>query len=129
MLIPEDCKYTKDHEWARLQGGKVMVGITDFAQQQLGDVVYIELPSKGDRVEGGKPFGVIESVKAVSDLISPVTGVVDEVNTDLLQHPEWVNQDPYGKGWMILILPDNPSQWEQLLDARAYESLLSEEGK
>lgn len=129
MLIPEDCKYTKDHEWARLQGGKVRVGITDFAQQQLGDVVYIELPSKGDRVEGGKPFGVIESVKAVSDLISPVTGVVDEVNTDLLQHPEWVNQDPYGKGWMILILPDNPSQWEQLLDARAYESLLSEEGK
>jgi glycine cleavage system H protein len=129
MLIPEDCKYTKDHEWARLQGGKVMVGITDFAQQQLGDVVYIELPSKGDRVEGGKPFGVIESVKAVSDLISPVTGVVDEVNTDLLQHPEWVNQDPYGKGWMILILPDNPSQWEELLDARAYESLLSEEGK
>lgn len=105
------------------------VGITDFAQQQLGDVVYIELPSKGDRVEGGKPFGVIESVKAVSDLISPVTGVVDEVNTDLLQHPEWVNQDPYGKGWMILILPDNPSQWEELLDARAYESLLSEEGK
>jgi glycine cleavage system H protein len=129
MLIPEDCKYTKDHEWARLQGGKVRVGITDFAQQQLGDVVYIELPSKGDRVEGGKPFGVIESVKAVSDLISPVTGVVDEVNTDLLQHPEWVNQDPYGKGWMILILPDNPSQWEELLDARAYESLLSEEGK
>jgi glycine cleavage system H protein len=129
MLIPEDCRYTKDHEWARLQGGKVRVGITDFAQQQLGDVVYIELPSKGDRVEGGKPFGVIESVKAVSDLISPVTGVVDEVNTDLLQHPEWVNQDPYGKGWMILILPDNPSQWEQLLDARAYESLLSEEGK
>jgi glycine cleavage system H protein len=129
MLIPEDCRYTKDHEWARLQGGKVRVGITDFAQQQLGDVVYIELPSKGDRVEGGKPFGVIESVKAVSDLISPVTGVVDEVNTDLLQHPEWVNQDPYGKGWMILILPDNPSQWEELLDARAYESLLSEEGK
>jgi glycine cleavage system H protein len=129
MLIPEDCKYTKDHEWARLQGGKVRVGITDFAQQQLGDVVYIELPSKGDRVEGGKPFGVIESVKAVSDLVSPVTGVVDEVNTDLLQHPEWVNQDPYGKGWMILILPDNPSQWEELLDARAYESLLSEEGK
>ena len=129
MLIPEDCRYTKDHEWARPQGGKVRVGITDFAQQQLGDVVYIELPSKGDRVEGGKPFGVIESVKAVSDLISPVTGVVDEVNTDLLQHPEWVNQDPYGKGWMILILPDNPSQWEELLDARAYESLLSEEGK
>lgn len=129
MLIPEDCRYTKDHEWARLQGGKVRVGITDFAQQQLGDVVYIELPSKGDRVEGGKPFGVIESVKAVSDLISPVTGVVDEVNTDLLQHPEWVNQDPYGKGWMILILPDNPSQWEELLDPRAYESLLSEEGK
>jgi glycine cleavage system H protein len=129
MLIPEDCRYTKDHEWARLQGGKVRVGITDFAQQQLGDVVYIELPSKGDRVEGGKPFGVIESVKAVSDLISPVTGFVDEVNTDLLQHPEWVNQDPYGKGWMILILPDNPSQWEELLDARAYESLLSEEGK
>jgi glycine cleavage system H protein len=129
MLIPEDCRYTKDHEWARLQGGKVRVGITDFAQQQLGDVVYIELPSKGDRVEGGKPFGVIESVKAVSDLVSPVTGVVDEVNTDLLQHPEWVNQDPYGKGWMILILPDNPSQWEELLDARAYESLLSEEGK
>ncbi len=129
MLIPEDCRYTKDHEWARLQGGKVRVGITDFAQQQLGDVVYIELPSKGDRVEGGKPFGVIESVKAVSDLISPVTGVVEEVNTDLFQHPEWVNQDPYGKGWMILVLPDSPSQWEDLLDARAYESLLSEEGK
>lgn len=128
MLIPEDCKYTKDHEWARLQGGKVRVGITDFAQQQLGDIVYIELPSKGERVEAGKPFGVIESVKAVSDLVAPITGVVEEINTELAQHPEWVNQDPYGKGWMIVVLPENPSQWGELLDADSYRSFLSEQG-
>lgn len=129
MLIPDGLKYSKDHEWAKAQGKRVWIGITDFAQQQLGDVVYIELPASGDRTEAGRAFGVIESVKAVSDLVSPVTGEVVEVNIELLQHPEWVNQDPYGKGWMIIVEAQDPSELDRLLDATAYRNYLEEDLK
>lgn len=129
MLIPDGLKYSKDHEWAKAQGKRVWIGITDFAQQQLGDVVYIELPTAGDRAEAGRAFGVIESVKAVSDLVSPVTGEVVEVNIELLQHPEWVNQDPYGKGWMIIVEAQDPSELDRLLDATAYRNYLEEDLK
>lgn len=127
MRVPENLKYSKDHEWARLDDGKVVVGVTDFAQQQLGDVVYIELPSLGTRVKAGAAFGVIESVKAVSDLLSPVSGDVVDVNRELPDHPEWVNQDPYGKAWMIVVAPEDPSEMSFLMDARGYAGFLAEE--
>lgn len=127
MLIPDHLKYSKDHEWARLDASKVLVGITDFAQQQLGDIVYLELPAQGTRVEAGGAFGVIESVKAVSDLLAPVSGEVLEVNQELLDHPEWVNQDPYGKAWMIVVALEDPAELERLLDAAAYTEFLAKE--
>lgn len=127
MKVPENLNYSKDHEWARLDDGKVVVGITDFAQQQLGDVVYIELPSLGTRVKAGGAFGVIESVKAVSDLLSPVSGEVVDVNRELPDHPEWVNQDPYGKAWMIVVAPEDPSEMSFLMDAQGYAGFLAEE--
>ncbi len=127
MLFPENLRYSKDHEWARLEEGRILVGITDFAQQQLGDIVYVELPSPGERVEAGRSFGVVESVKAVSDLLAPVSGEVLEVNKGLMEHPEWVNQDPYGKGWMIWVKAENPSELEELLDAMGYEAFIAEE--
>lgn len=127
MLLPDELKYSKDHEWARLEQGRVLVGITDFAQQQLGDIVYVELPSPGERVEAGHAFGVVESVKAVSDLLAPVSGEVVDVNRALSEHPEWVNQDPYGKGWMIALRAENLSELEGLLDASGYEAFIAEE--
>jgi glycine cleavage system H protein len=127
MSVPDQLRYSKDHEWARLEGSRVLVGITDFAQKQLGDIVYVELPSQGDRVEAGRAFGVVESVKAVSDLLAPVSGEVLEVNGALSEHPEWVNQDPYGKGWMIAVGAENPSELEGLLDAKGYEAFIAED--
>lgn len=127
MLLPDHLRYSKDHEWARLEEGRVLVGITDFAQQQLGDIVYVELPGPGERVEAGRAFGVVESVKAVSDLLAPVTGEVVEVNRDLSEHPEWINQDPYGKGWMIAVIADNPSELDELLDSSGYGAFIAEE--
>ncbi len=127
MLIPDHLRYSKDHEWASVEDGRVLVGITDFAQQQLGDIVYVELPSPGEKLKAGQSFGVVESVKAVSDLLAPVSGEVLEVNGELSQHPEWVNQDPYGKGWMIAVAIDDPSELEGLLDARGYGAFIAEE--
>jgi len=127
MLLPDNLRYSKDHEWARPEEGRVLVGITDFAQQQLGDIVYVELPSPGERVEAGHAFGVVESVKAVSDLLAPVSGQVVEVNRALSEHPEWVNQDPYGKGWMIEVQAENPSELDELLDASGYGAFIAEE--
>ncbi len=127
MLIPDHLRYSKDHEWASVEDGRVLVGITDFAQQQLGDIVYVELPSPREKLKAGQSFGVVESVKAVSDLLAPVSGEVLEVNGELSQHPEWVNQDPYGKGWMIAVAMDDPSELEGLLDARGYGALIAEE--
>ena len=104
--VPEDCRYLESHEWARPENGAVRVGISDFAQDELGDVVFVELPDEGDQFEREEAFGVVESIKAVSDLYSPVGGTVVEVNDALVEEPELVNEDPYGEGWMIAVEPD-----------------------
>lgn len=127
MEVPRDLYYSRDHQWARVVGGHATVGITDYAQGQLGDVVYLELPVEGDRVEAGRNFGVIESVKAVSDLLAPVSGKVMKVNHELMDHLEWINQDPYGKGWMIVVAMAVPGDLEGLLDHTAYLGLISEQ--
>ena len=124
---PEDLSYTKDHEWVRVAAEQATVGITDHAQQQLGDVVYVELPRVDDKFEAGEPFGSVESVKAVSEIYMPVSGVVVNVNGALNDAPEKVNTDPYGDGWMIAIKPDNPSQLDALLTAAEYEDYIKEE--
>ena len=126
--VPKDLKYTREHEWAKQEGGRVRVGITAYAQDQLGDVVFVELPKVGAKVTASKAFGVVESVKAVSDLFAPVSGEVVEVNAELGQKPETVNADPYGKGWMILIKPSNKAEWDQLLTAQQYEAFLKQGG-
>ncbi len=127
MNFPEDLKYTRDHEWARVQGAKVTVGITDFAQDQLGDVVYVELPEVGDEVKKGETFGVVESTKAVSDLFAPVSGKVVEVNGPLVDAPETVNEDPYEEGWMIVVENSNPKELAELLDGPTYRKFVEEE--
>jgi len=118
---PSDLVYTLEDEWARVEEDRVLVGVTDYAQQQLGDVVFVELPKVGATLEKGDPFGVIESVKAVSDLYAPVSGQVVDVNADLADRPELVNEDCYGDGWMIAIAMSDPSELKQLLDAKGYE--------
>jgi glycine cleavage system H protein len=121
-MYPPDLKYTKDHEWVRLGGGDARVGITDYAQKQLGDVVYLELPAVGRSLKKGEVFGTIESVKAVSELYSPVSGEVTEVNSSLAQNPETVNKDPHGS-WMIAVKVSDAGESGDLLDARAYTDL------
>ncbi|HVB96147.1 MAG TPA: glycine cleavage system protein GcvH [Chloroflexota bacterium] len=123
-MNPQDLGYTKDHEWIRIEGTRGVVGITYFAQEELGDVVFVELPKIGSLVEGGKTFGVVESVKTASDLYAPVSGTVAEVNTKLIDRPELVNQDPYGEGWMIVVDLFDPSQVSSLLTAEQYEAIL-----
>ncbi len=118
--IPEDLRYSKDDEWARPEGSRVVVGITDYAQKQLGDIVYVELPVVGTTLHQGDVFGVVESVKAVSDLYSPLSGEVVEINSDLGGRPETVNEDCYGDGWMIALAVDDPAEVDDLLDAAAY---------
>ncbi|MEI7704918.1 MAG: glycine cleavage system protein GcvH [Deltaproteobacteria bacterium] len=127
MNVPDDLKYTRDHEWARIQGNRITVGITDFAQDQLGDVVFVELPDVGDEVKKGETFGVVESTKAVSDLFAPVSGKVVEVNAPLVDAPETVNEDPYEEGWMIVIEASDPKELGELLDASAYRKFVEEE--
>jgi glycine cleavage system H protein len=124
MVDPADRKYTKEHEWVRIDGETAVVGITDFAQDQLGDVVYVELPKVGDRVEMMKPFGVIESVKTASDLYAPLTGTVVEVNPDLTDAPQSVNDAPYEGGWLIKVKPDDPTELDQLMTAEQYGELV-----
>ncbi|HMG32533.1 MAG TPA: glycine cleavage system protein GcvH [Blastocatellia bacterium] len=124
---PEDLSYTKDHEWVRVKGGDATVGITDHAQNQLGDVVYVELPKIGDKFDAADPFGSVESVKAVSEIYMPVSGSVIEVNSSLNDAPEKVNTDPYGEGWMIRIKIDNPAEVDALLSAAEYEDYIKEE--
>jgi len=126
--VPKDLKYTREHEWAKQEGGRVRVGITAYAQDQLGDVVFVELPKVGAKVTASKAFGVVESVKAVSDLFAPVSGEVVEVNAELGQKPETVNADPYGKGWMIAVKPSTKAEWDQLLTAEQYEEFLRQGG-
>jgi glycine cleavage system H protein len=122
-MYPNDLKYTKDHEWVRLQGDEASVGITDYAQRQLGDVVFVELPDVGRKVAQGEVFGNIESVKAVSELFSPVSGEIVAVNTDLANHPEAVNAKPH-ETWMIRLRPSAPVEASALLDAAAYGALI-----
>jgi glycine cleavage system H protein len=123
MSYPDDRKYTKDHEWVRLSGGVAEVGVTDYAQQQLGDIVYVELPDVGAQVSASQAFGSIESVKAVSELFAPVSGRVTEVNDHVRQHPEAVNADPHGT-WIIKVDVSNPAEDAALLDSRQYQELL-----
>jgi len=126
--VPADLRYTREHEWARREGTRVRVGITAFAQEQLGDVVFVELPKIGAAATASKPFGVVESVKAVSDLFAPVSGKVVEINGELAQKPETVNADPYGKGWMIVLEPSSAAEWDALLTAAEYETLIAQAG-
>jgi glycine cleavage system H protein len=125
-MAPGDLRYTKDHEWVRVDGDTATIGVTDFAANQLGDVVFVDLPAAGKAVEQSATFGVVESVKAVSDLYAPVSGEVVEVNGELGSNPELVNSDPYGAGWMIKVRLGDAAQVEGLLDAAGYEKLTAE---
>ena len=118
--IPNELRYTREDEWIRIEGERVVIGISDYAQQQLGDVVFVELPAVGATIERGEPFGVVESVKAVADLFGPVSGRVVESNAVLTDQPELVNSDCYGDGWMLVVEPDDPGEIEDLLVASAY---------
>ena len=119
--VPAELRYTKEHEWARREGDRVRIGITDFAQAQLGDVVFVELPKVGARLTSMKTFGVVESVKAVSDLYAPVSGEVAEVNAELGKKPELVNKDPYGQAWMLVVTLADPKELDALMSAADYE--------
>ena len=124
MNLPADLKYTKDHEWIKIEENIATVGITDFAQRELGDIVYVDVDTLDDTVEEGEVFGSVEAVKTVSDLFMPLTGEVIEFNEELEDEPELVNSDPYGKGWMIKIEMSDTSQIEELLNAEAYKELI-----
>jgi glycine cleavage system H protein len=124
--VPDGRRYTQEHEWAMVAGDLVVVGITDFAQHELGDVVYVELPKVGGRVSAFEEFGVVESVKAASDLYSPLSGEVVEVNTELGEHPELVNESPFDRGWMMRVRPDDLADLDQLMDAQAYRQLIEQ---
>ena len=126
--VPGDLRYTREHEWAKIEGKRARVGITHYAQDQLGDVVFVELPKIGAKVTQLQTFGVVESVKAVSDLFAPLSGVVTEVNQELTQQPERVNRDPYGAGWLIVIELSNPAEADKLMSAQQYEEFLKTAG-
>ena len=126
MSYPTDCKYTKEHEWIRVNGRSATVGITDYAQQSLGDIVFVEMPKVGAELAAGKTFGTVESVKAVSDLFAPASGTVTEVNTELNTSPEKVNRDPHG-AWMVKLTLKNPSELDALLSSADYEKFVAEE--
>ena len=127
MEFPEDVRYTAEHEWARLEGGIVTIGITSYATDQLGDVVYVELPAVGQALEAMKPFGVVEAVKTVSDLFAPIAGTVTEVNGALADNPALVNQAPFGEGWMIKLKPAQASDVQGLMSHEDYEKLVEEQ--
>jgi glycine cleavage system H protein len=124
MNIPNNVKYTAEHEWIRIEGQFGWIGITDYAQSELGDIVYVEVPAVGTKMEKGKSFGTIEAVKAVSDLFAPIAGEITEVNSQVKDHPEIVNKDPYGSGWMVKIAIADMTQVNALLDVQAYKSLI-----
>ncbi len=126
MNCPENVKYSKSHEWVRYEGEEAVIGLTDFAQSELGDLVFVNLPEPGDPVTAGEPLGDVESVKAVSDVFSPVTGTVKEINEELLDHPELINEDPYG-AWLIRV--EDVQEEEELLDAQAYKAHCEAEGQ
>lgn len=125
MNIPQNLKYTNEHEWIRVEGEIAYVGITDYAQEQLGDIVFVDIPTVGESIEAGETFGTIEVVKTISDLFLPVSGEVLEQNEALEANPELVNKDPYGEGWLIKIRPENVSDVDSLLDAEAYKAVIN----
>ena len=126
MNVPDDLGYTSDHEWARREGDRVRMGITDYAQDALGDVVFVQLPEPGAAVTAGQPFSEVESTKSVSDIYAPVAGTVVEINSDLNDSPQRVNEDPYGEGWICVIELADPAGFDALLDAEAYRKLIEE---
>ncbi len=127
MPRQEDCKFTKDHEWVHLQGDVATIGITDFAQQELGDIVYVNMGEAGRRISDREEIGEIESVKAVAEVYAPITGEIIEINPGLSDHPETLNSDPFGEGWLIRVRPDDPTQIERLLTLADYEKFLKDE--
>ena len=124
MTFPENLRYTKDHEWVLIEGNTATVGITDYAQRELGDIVYVEVESKGKNLAKESVFGTVEAVKTVSDLFLPLSGTITEFNGDLEAQPELVNNDPYGGGWMVRMTIDTPDEIKELLDAKAYQDLV-----
>lgn len=124
MNFPQELKYTKDHEWVKIEGDLVVIGITDFAQSELGDIVYVDVDTLDETIDANEVFGSVEAVKTVSDLFMPITGEVVAFNEELEDEPEVVNEDPYGKGWMIKVKPDNIEDVQDLLDAKAYKELI-----
>ena len=124
MNFPDNLRYTKDHEWVNLEGNVATIGITDFAQRELGDIVYVEVETIGKELEAGAVFGTVEAVKTVSDLFLPVSGTITELNPNLAGVPEAVNNDPYGEGWMVKMTVNNPADVEALMDAKAYEAMV-----
>lgn len=123
-MVPKDLKYTREHEWVRVQGDRVTVGITDYAQKELGDIVFIDLPSIGEKISAKSVMGTIESVKAVSEFFAPISGEIMETNDDLEHSPELINQDPYGKGWIVIIEPNDPKEFNELITPVTYGSLI-----
>jgi glycine cleavage system H protein len=124
MNVPDDLRYTSDHEWARPEGGQLRIGITDYAQDALGDIVFVQLPEPGATVAAGDSFGEVESTKSVSDVYAPISGRIVEINSELADAPERINEDPYGEGWLCLIAPDDPDAVSGLLDAEGYAKLI-----
>ncbi|MEW9675958.1 glycine cleavage system protein GcvH [Lentibacillus sp. L22] len=127
MSLPEELLYSEEHEWVKKEDDKVRIGITDFAQDELGDIVFVELPEVGDDIEADEPFGSVESVKTVSELYAPISGKVVEVNDDLEDNPEFVNESPYEKAWMIVVEPSDESEMDDLLSAKQYEEVTQED--
>lgn len=127
-MYPDNLRYTKDHEWVELKGDTGTVGISFFAQEELGDVVFVELPEVGRSLKAGEEFGTIESVKAVSEVYSPLSGEIVEINSELKDHPEWVNQEPYGKGWLLKVRVSDPKQLDGLMEAAAYSDFVGRGG-
>ncbi len=128
-MYPEDLRYSKDHEWIRIDGDRGRIGVTDYAQNQLGDVVFLELPEVGQTLAPGDQFGTVESVKAVSELYSPVAGEVVEVNSDLTAKPELINEDAHGEAWMLVVRITDPASVDSLMDAKAYQAFVESEAK
>lgn len=126
MNVPDDLRYSRDHEWVRLEDGRARVGVTDYAQDALGDIVFVQAPDLGAKVAAGDTVGEVESTKSVSDIFAPVAGTVVEVNVDLVDTPERLNEDPYGEGWICIIEPDNPGELDALLDAAGYRALIED---
>jgi len=126
LKFPEDLRYSEDHEWARREGDQFVIGISDYAQDQLGDIVFTELPEPGKNLEKGQEFGTVESVKAVSELFMPLAGEVTAVNNELVDSPELINNDPYGRGWMVRIKPSDSAHFETLMDRSAYLATLEQ---